>query len=135
MLRYNLRTLLIVLALGPGVLFVVSLVWFAIMVHFTNYPPRVKEYPDSSGQTGLRRAYESANRTRAELRDGLRDLDDSPWRVVGDPNLPAPGTLPPPSGAFATGGPFSAPPDAPPPTIPVELERRTPEVHSPFSQD
>jgi hypothetical protein len=47
-MRYRLRTLLIVLALGPPVLWVV---WFAALVRMTSCPPQVKEYrvPVSGG--------------------------------------------------------------------------------------
>ena len=62
MFRYKLRTLLIVLALGPLVLFVVSFVWFAVMVYWSSYPPRVKVFHDPTGQTGLRQAYERSHR-------------------------------------------------------------------------
>jgi hypothetical protein len=46
--HYRLRTLLIVLAVGPVVLWIV---WAIALVRMTHYPPRIKEYkvPASGG--------------------------------------------------------------------------------------
>jgi hypothetical protein len=93
MFRYKLRTLLIVLVLGPPVLFVLALVWLAIMVHMTSYPPRVKVYNDPNGKTGLRTIFEQSTvRTpvsptrRAEVRAEIAKIETNPgtWKPRAD---------------------------------------------------